>query len=69
MSHDDPLEEWLFLSAIGVPPEAVAWHQTEVRAALDRLTDFLDNPPPKRADMRDTGLWAWKGWWRSSRPI
>lgn len=61
MNRDDPLEGWLFLGGLRAVSEVAAHRQAEVRAALDRLTDFLDNPPPKRADMRDTGLWGWWG--------
>ncbi|MBL7063123.1 MAG: plasmid pRiA4b ORF-3 family protein [Anaerolineae bacterium] len=44
-----------------MPPEIVAQHQAEVHAALDRLAEFLDNPPPKRPNMSSVELWDWEG--------
>lgn len=59
MSLQDPLENWLFLDDLQLPPERAAFIQAETRASLDRLTEFLDNPSPKRRDLRDVRIHRW----------
>jgi hypothetical protein len=55
MRRDDPLDEleWAFLDRLmaehEISPERVAALRAAVRAVLDRITDLLDNPPPRRS--------------------
>jgi hypothetical protein len=49
MSMEDPLENWLFLDDLQLPPERAALIQAEAHASLDRLTEFLDHPLPSGA--------------------
>lgn len=61
MLHNDPFESWLFHRKMKwLPSHPLTEQQAKVSAALDRLTAFLDNPPPKRA-LSDLGLWGWNG--------
>jgi hypothetical protein len=62
MNREDPLDTWLFLrNVIESKPEVVAQRQAEAHDALDRLTDLLDHPPVKWADLNRSGLWGWGG--------
>ena len=66
MKRDDPLDEleWTILDQLmaehEVSPERIAELQAETRATLDRIADFLDNPPPRRS-WYDVHFWAMAG--------
>ena len=51
MRRDDPMDEleWAFLDRLmaehEISPERIAQLQAATRAFLDRVADFLDNPP------------------------
>ena len=54
MRRDDPMDEleWAFLDRMmaehEISPERIAEVRAAVRTLLDRVADFLDNPPPRR---------------------
>ncbi len=57
MNRDDPLDDWLFMRGLfQLPPEFVAEKQAETHAGLDRLSDFLDQPPIKWGRFNRAGL-------------
>jgi hypothetical protein len=58
MDRDDPLWLWLLRSERDLDPELVAGHQGELRAALDRLEAYLDDPP-KRPNLMDLAPRFW----------
>ena len=55
MRRDDPLDklEWAFLDRLmaehEISPERIAELRAAMRTFLDRVADFLDNPPPRRS--------------------
>jgi len=61
VNRDDPLREWLLWSKRSRPPEIVVQHQSAVQVALDRLAEFLDNPPSERPNMSSVELQDWGG--------
>jgi hypothetical protein len=58
MDHDDPLWLWLLRSERELGPDLVADHQADLRAALDRLEAYLDDPP-KRPNLMDLAPSYW----------
>ena len=66
MRRDDPMDEleWAFLDRLmaehEISPERVAALRAAVRAVLDRITDLLDNPPPRRS-WYDVPTWELAG--------
>ena len=66
MRRDDPLDdlEWTFLDRLmaehEISPERIAELQAAVRTFLDRVADFLDNPPPRRS-LDDIPRWELAG--------
>lgn len=56
MYRDDPLEGWLYYDSVRVRPKVIEQRRAEAHAGLNELSDFLDNPPPKRADMGNVSL-------------
>ena len=64
MRRDDPLDdlEWTFLDRLmaehEISPERIAELRAAVRTFLDRVADFLDNPPPRRS-LDDIPRWSW----------
>ena len=59
MYDDDPWETWLFWHDLDVASRLISERQAGMRTALDQLTELLDNPPPKKANLSHTGLWVW----------
>jgi len=66
MRRHDPMDEleWAFLDRLmaehEISPERVAALRAAVRAVLDRITDLLDNPPPRRS-WYDVPTWELAG--------
>ena len=66
MRRDDPLDdlEWTFLDRLmaehEISPERIAELRTATRTLLDRVADFLDNPPPRRS-LDDIPTWSLAG--------
>jgi hypothetical protein len=58
MDHDDPLWLWLLRGERDLDPGLVADHRDRLRAALDRLEVYLDNPP-KRPNLMDVTPRVW----------
>ena len=66
MRRDDPMDdlEWTFLDRLlaehEISPERIAELRAATRAFLDRVADFLDNPPPRRS-LDDIPRWSLAG--------
>jgi hypothetical protein len=66
MRRDDPLDdlEWAFLDRLmaehEISPERIAELRAATRTFLDRVADFLDNPPPRRS-LDDIPRWSLAG--------
>jgi len=58
MDRDDPLGLWLLRSERDLDPGSVADHRDRLRAALDRLEAYLDDPP-KRPNLMDVTPHVW----------
>jgi hypothetical protein len=58
MNRDDPLWLWLLRSERDLDPCLVADHRDRLRAALDRLEAYLDDPP-KRPNLIDVTPRYW----------
>jgi len=58
MNRDDPLWLWLLRSERDLDPCLVADHRDKLRAALDRLEAYLDDPP-KRPNLIDVTPRYW----------
>jgi hypothetical protein len=58
MDRDDPLGLWLLYSKRDLDPGLVADQQARLRAALDRLEAYLDDPP-KRPNLMDLAPRVW----------
>ena len=63
MRNESPLDEWLIFDSAGFQPStAIAVQRNaEVRAGLNQLEDYLDNPPPPKRfnlmNIRLPGRW------------
>jgi len=54
MTPEDPLADWLLtLPTETIPSERIAQIQAELRAGLDELNAFLNEPASRRVDLRD----------------
>jgi hypothetical protein len=58
MDRDDPLGLWLLYSERDLDPGPVADQRDRLRAELDRLEAYLDNPP-RRPNLMDVTPRAW----------
>jgi hypothetical protein len=58
MDHDAPLRLWFLRGGRDLDPDLVTGHRAELRAALDRLEAYLDDPP-KRPNLMDVTPRFW----------
>lgn len=60
MYDEDPLSGWVVLNKMsGMYPDVVAQRRMEARATLDKITQYLDNPPPRGINYGNTQIDFW----------